>query len=127
MSDGPLLCPPSRLGAKLVALCLLLASSRPAHPLNPSTLIAQYGHKVWRTGESGLDSSLKAIAQTTDGYIWVGTANGLFRFDGIRFTHWTPPVSERLPGQEVSQLFGGATESKCHVSVARSWSLCSGD
>ncbi|NYF90151.1 hypothetical protein RBB79_11270 [Tunturiibacter empetritectus] len=90
----------------LVALCLLLACGRPAQALNPSTRIAQYGHKIWRIGESGLDSSPKAIAQTTDGYIWVGTANGLFRFDGIRFTHWTPPVGERLPGQDVSQLFG---------------------
>jgi ligand-binding sensor domain-containing protein len=106
-TDVAFSCPPSRLGAKLVALCLILACIRPAHPLNPSTLIAQYGHKIWRIGENGLDSSPKAIAQTTDGYIWVGTANGLFRFDGIRFTHWTPPVGERLPGQEVSQLLGG--------------------
>lgn len=105
-SDLALSCPPSRLGAKLVALCLLLACGRPAHALNPSTRIAQYGHKVWRIGESGLDSSPKSIAQTTDGYIWVGTANGLFRFDGIRFTHWSPPAGERLPGQDVSQLFG---------------------
>ncbi|WP_353066924.1 two-component regulator propeller domain-containing protein [Tunturibacter psychrotolerans] len=106
-TDVALSCPPSRLGAKLVALCLILACIRPAHPLNPSTLIAQYGHKIWRIGENGLDSSPKAIAQTTDGYIWVGTANGLSRFDGMRFTHWTPPVGERLPGQEVSQLLGG--------------------
>ena len=40
---------------------------------------------VWR-GESGLpSSSVTSIAQTPDGYLWIGTYNGLARFDGVRF------------------------------------------
>ena len=109
--DVALSCFTSRVKTSLVTLCLLMGCCLTAGALNPSTRIAQYGHKVWRIGENGLDSSPKAIAQTTDGYIWVGTTNGLFRFDGIRFTHWNPPVGERLPGQDVSSLLGARNGS----------------
>jgi ligand-binding sensor domain-containing protein len=38
--------------------------------------------EVW-TAEQGLpDSSVTALAQTPDGYLWIGTYNGLARFDG---------------------------------------------
>ncbi len=42
--------------------------------------LAQYGHDVW--GES----TIQAIVQSRDGYIWLGTQHGLVRFDGLRFT-----------------------------------------
>jgi ligand-binding sensor domain-containing protein/signal transduction histidine kinase len=39
------------------------------------------------SAESGLPhNSVKALAQTRDGYIWLGTREGLARFDGVRFT-----------------------------------------
>jgi Predicted periplasmic ligand-binding sensor domain len=57
---------------------------RPA--LNPSTPIAQYGCDVWDS-DSGLpQNSVDAILQTRDGYLWLGTQEGLVRFDGVRFT-----------------------------------------
>jgi signal transduction histidine kinase/ligand-binding sensor domain-containing protein len=42
-------------------------------------------HQVWSTEEGLPQSSVHAIAQTTDGYIWAGTEAGLVRFDGIQF------------------------------------------
>ena len=33
---------------------------------------------------------VRAIAQTPDGYLWLATNTGLFRFDGIRFVLWDP-------------------------------------
>jgi ligand-binding sensor domain-containing protein len=54
--------------------------------LNPSTPIAQYGRDVWDS-DSGLpQNSVDAILQTRDGYLWLGTQEGLARFDGVRFT-----------------------------------------
>jgi ligand-binding sensor domain-containing protein/signal transduction histidine kinase len=54
--------------------------------LHPGTLLSQYGHDVWDS-DSGLpQNSVDAIAQTQDGYLWLGTQEGLVRFDGVRFT-----------------------------------------
>ncbi len=48
--------------------------------------IASYGVRVWQTDDGLPQNSVYAITQTRDGYLWVGTREGLARFDGIRFT-----------------------------------------
>lgn len=42
-------------------------------------------HQAWSTEDGLPQSSIHSIAQTTDGYIWVGTEAGLARFDGLQF------------------------------------------
>jgi signal transduction histidine kinase/ligand-binding sensor domain-containing protein len=60
---------------------------------------------VW-TSENGLpDSSVTAIAQTPDGYLWVGTYNGLARFDGVRFVTFDPANTPALSHARVRKLF----------------------
>src|SRR5260370_36120101 len=44
-----------------------------------------------------------ALAQTTDGYLWVGTTNGLYRFDGLYFERYSPEAGQ-LPANSVSTL-----------------------
>jgi len=44
-----------------------------------------YSSRVWRTQDGLPNSRVRAITQTSDGYLWVGTAGGLVRFDGVRF------------------------------------------
>ncbi len=40
-----------------------------------------------RGTDNGLpQSSVTAIVQTRDGYLWLGTSGGLVRFDGVKFT-----------------------------------------
>jgi signal transduction histidine kinase/ligand-binding sensor domain-containing protein len=51
------------------------------------------------------------IAQTKDGYLWVGTESGLFRFDGVRFVPFTPPDGKKLPSSRIDTLFGGSDGS----------------
>lgn len=46
---------------------------------------AEYSHRVWRTEDGLPQNRVQAIAQTKDGYLWVGTSEGLARFDGLRF------------------------------------------
>jgi ligand-binding sensor domain-containing protein len=69
--------------ALLRMLSLLAASA--AFGLDPSRLISQYGHMTWSVQDGGLPGTPTSMAQTADGYLWVGTRNGLVRFDGVRF------------------------------------------
>ena len=48
--------------------------------------LSEYLSDVWQTEDGLPHSSVQAIVQTRDGYIWLGTAGGLARFDGVRFT-----------------------------------------
>src|SRR3974390_1069053 len=73
----------SRLTWAAVALALALAPEGRA--LDPARRITQYIHRVW-TQEDGLpQDTVRAITQTPDGYLWIGTEEGLARFDGYDF------------------------------------------
>src|SRR6516225_10277435 len=67
-----------------------------ASALDPQKRITQFAHQSWGAAD-GLDPVF-SIAQTTDGYIWVAAANGLFQFDGFHFRQWeAKPGETRLP------------------------------
>ena len=91
----------------LVAAALLVFFAAPImQAVQPTTRLTQYAHHTWRIGDAGLLGTPQGIAQTTDGYIWVSTENGLYRFDGVRFTKWEPPAGESLPSASMWYLFG---------------------
>lgn len=48
--------------------------------------IAEYDRRIWQTQDGLPEDTIQAIAETQDGYLWVGTREGLARFDGVRFT-----------------------------------------
>lgn len=99
---------PAGFGSRLFALMMtaaLAALPRSAMAVDPARTIGQYGHRVWRVGDAGLESSPKSIAQTPDGQIWIGTSDGLYRFDGKQFSRWVPPRSARMPLHDVQNLF----------------------
>ena len=48
--------------------------------------IAEYVHNSWRSEDGLPQNSVAAILQTSDGYLWLGTQEGLVRFDGLKFT-----------------------------------------
>src|SRR5260370_42048457 len=77
-------------------LCLWLCTL-PVWALDPQKAITQLVHTSW-TEREGAPASVRALAQTTDGYLWVATASGLYRFDGARFTRLEPAAGEELPG-----------------------------
>jgi signal transduction histidine kinase/ligand-binding sensor domain-containing protein len=62
--------------------------------LNPSLDVSQHGHRAWRIRDGFGLGMITAIAQTTDGYMWLSTRDGLLRFDGIRTVLWRPPASD---------------------------------
>ncbi|HEV2102389.1 MAG TPA: two-component regulator propeller domain-containing protein, partial [Candidatus Acidoferrum sp.] len=93
-----------RLASVLLLCGLLLCFSRPARALNDDKSIAQYVHKIWDSNNGLPENDVRAILQTKDGYIWLGTEEGLIRFDGVHFTvfdHRNTPV---LPDNLISAL-----------------------
>jgi len=85
-------------------LCMgLLLSCAPARALDPARAIAQFHHTAW-TVDEGAPGQVTALAQTTDGYLWLGTEIGLYRFDGVRFTRFVPAGAEAFPATSVSAL-----------------------
>jgi signal transduction histidine kinase/ligand-binding sensor domain-containing protein len=98
--------PGSRPAPTVVVLCTagLLLSSPPAFALNPSLDLRQYGHSSWLARTGFVKGTIRALAQTSDGYLWLGSDVGLARFDGVRMVPWTPPSGQRLPSTIVNAL-----------------------
>ncbi len=73
---------------------------------SPATPAEDYLVDVWDT-DSGLPhSTVTSIAQTPDGYLWVGTLHGgLARFDGVRFVNFYPGNTPEMMSVEIQRLF----------------------
>jgi len=90
-----------RLASRII---ILFVSARSLFALDPALAVSQYLHTSW-TQEEGADlPGVQAIAQTQDGYLWLGTGAGLIRFDGIRFVHWEPHAGDVLPSNDIRLL-----------------------
>lgn len=63
-----------------------LPSGAGAQFLAPEVSLKNYTHKIWKTEQGLPQNSAWAICQTNDGYLWIGTEEGLARYDGARFT-----------------------------------------
>jgi len=75
-----------------------------AFALNPTLDVSQYAHTSWKIRDGFANGSILSIAQTPDGYLWLGTAFGLYRFDGVRNVLWQPPPDQHLPSTTISTL-----------------------
>ena len=67
--------------AGLAAFCFAVSASA----LDPTRTVSQYLQDSWGTERGWPGGSITAIAQTSDGYLWIGTDKGLVRFDGLNF------------------------------------------
>jgi signal transduction histidine kinase/ligand-binding sensor domain-containing protein len=95
--------------AKQVAFCLALtcilsAWCPHALALDPALDATQYGHTAWRVRDGFSNQVITAFAQTSDGYLWLGTLSGLQRFDGVRNVPWQPPAGSSLPHDHIRAL-----------------------
>ena len=88
----------------LFVLLLVLLQPTSALALDPTKRITQYAHTAWRMQDGAFNSTPVTIVQTPDGYIWIGTADGIVQFDGVRFVRWTPGNGQQLPTSEVLRL-----------------------
>ncbi len=108
------------LGHALIGLLALAGAACAA--LEPATPLANYGRQAW-VMENGLpQNTVQALAQTKDGFIWVGTEAGLARFDGVSFTVFDRNSTPALPGNDIRCLLadaGGALWIGTSTGLAR--------
>ena len=88
----------------LVCVVLLLTATSPLRAVDPNRHISQYAHATWRVQDGAFKGAPYAIAQANGGYLWIATADGLFRFDGVRFVRWASPDGAQLPSTLVLRL-----------------------
>jgi signal transduction histidine kinase/ligand-binding sensor domain-containing protein len=96
-------------GSQLGWLLLLLVATFNQLPLllgqtPPSARLRVY-HDSW-TFKDGAPADVTCLAQTNDGFLWLGGPNGLFRFDGTRFEPMRSPVGDRLLSTHLYSLYG---------------------
>lgn len=81
--------------------------------LDPQKAITQYMHRVWEKEQGLPQNSVNTILQTHDGYIWLGTQEGLVRFDGVKFTVFNKRNTPALKNNYIWSL--------CEDSSHRLW------
>jgi ligand-binding sensor domain-containing protein len=93
---------------RLLLFCFVLFcfAPSPVDALDTSRQISQYGHTAWRIEDGVFAGAPNVMAQTTDGYLWIGTQAGLMRFDGVRFVSWRPTEGNELPSSRINSLLG---------------------
>ena len=88
----------------ILAVVVLSALIHPAFALNPRRAITQYTRTVWNQEQGLPQDTVRAIAQTKDGYLWIGTDEGLAQFDGYDFVVFNKE-NGALPSNSVAALW----------------------
>jgi ligand-binding sensor domain-containing protein/signal transduction histidine kinase len=94
-----------RAAGRLALVVLFLASGREAGALDPSIALVDYARRLWRTADGLPHNSVRQVIQSRDGYLWLGTPNGLARFDGVRFTVFNRWNTPGMRDDEIQALF----------------------
>jgi signal transduction histidine kinase/ligand-binding sensor domain-containing protein len=88
------------------SLALALCFVKLGWAVDPNRRISQYAHNVWNVKDGAFEDTPNAIAQTKDGYLWIGTLAGLLRFDGVRFVPATTAEGQLLSRVPINNLLG---------------------
>jgi ligand-binding sensor domain-containing protein len=91
-------------GSGLLAVFLMVVGGR-AFALNPSMQQSQYILDHWELADGLPQSSALTITRTPDGYLWIGTQEGLARFDGVRFVVFDRNNEPALASNEILVLY----------------------
>src|SRR5271165_2999582 len=94
----------SALALITIGTLAFLLGAAPVLALDPSLEVSQYGHTAWTARDGFSVGAIFAMAQTPDGYLWLGSEFGLFRFDGVHAVPWQPPAGQQLPQKPYALL-----------------------
>src|SRR5262245_23099000 len=89
---------------RLLLLGTLLLSCGSAGAVDANLTLQQLNHRVFTPAE-GAPTDIYALAQTSDGTLWIGSTVGLIRFDGIRFVAYPGPSEQPLLATNIASLF----------------------
>jgi ligand-binding sensor domain-containing protein/signal transduction histidine kinase len=102
---------------------LLLICGGQAHALDPAREVGEFARRAWQTDNGLPQNTVHSITQTTDGYVWVATEEGLARFDGLGFVVFDKQNTPALKSNDVRALLatheGGALWASTASGAAR--------
>jgi len=107
MTDRARICVRNAQRSLFIGIYVLLPYA-PACALPPDLKLAQFYHTAWSAKE-GAPTGIQSLAQTTDGYLWMGTFAGLFRFDGVHFERIDTVHNQPLPSTNVYTVWAPAS------------------
>ena len=88
---------------KVIFMALPFLMACHVFALDPAKSLFQFNCRNWTRQNGLLPDKINSIVQSKDGYIWLGTQNGLVRFDGLDF-QIVPVDLPQAHGQEVRRL-----------------------
>lgn len=89
-------------------ICIVVVASLAtirAFGIDTDRNIKQLYHTSW-TAKDGAPTQITGITRTSDGYLWLGSRLGLFRFNGLRFEPYQPPPGVSFPSYSVLNVIG---------------------
>ncbi len=89
----------------------------PAAALDPTRALSQYQNDHWQTEQGLPQSTVQAMTETRDGYLWIGTLDGLARFDGVRFTVFD---ARAVPALGSGSVLGLMQDAEGNLWIGRS-------
>lgn len=98
--------PIAALAAAILAAMTTAAWAGPTETAEAEAVppLRHYLRQNWQTADGLPQNSVRTIAQTAEGYLWFGTAEGLVRFDGNRFTLYNRTSTPALPSGNIQSL-----------------------
>lgn len=88
----------------LLVACWLDPASVSAQIVSPNRVFGRYQAFNWQEQHGVPQSTVLAVTTTRDGYVWLGTYEGAARFDGLRFTVFSPTNTEAIGSPMVQAL-----------------------
>lgn len=104
MTSGCALRISGTLIAGVMAALAGLFTVQPAYALDPDRALSQYVHDTWSRKEGLPSAVIWEVAQSSDGYLWLATQNGLARFDGVHFDVFNSTNSAEFTTDDVRAI-----------------------
>ncbi len=86
-------------------LALLLLPAAMLMGLDPKKAVHHYIHHTWTSKEGLPQNTISSIAQDHEGFIWIGTDNGIARFDGLEFKQYDKTNTPSLKNNSITTLY----------------------
>jgi signal transduction histidine kinase/CheY-like chemotaxis protein/ligand-binding sensor domain-containing protein len=108
-----------QIGAKAAVFTGLLVAATVAWASDSAKFVKQYVHNSWTSDEGLPENAVLAITQTSDGYMWFGTLEGLARFNGRQFTVFDQANTPGLKNNGINVMLQDNKEDALWIGTYR--------